>query len=145
MARSDNGNLRRGNRDPKDLIPQPHGGALLPAGIAGDGDRLRAGIQAIEDVKAAVADDPDAALEEIHKSLTVWTRKLVLRGARENKAPDAATMNVIREFRQTTEAVTEARKSRGDAVELQAFFAGLDERLGDILPLAPEPVPMAEP
>lgn len=95
-------------------------------------------------VRAAVIEDPESALEAIHADLTVWTRKIVRRGAREGKPPDSATMNVIREFRQTQEAVNEARQARGAVLEAQEFFETLDERVADIWlrsgPGGPEPL-----
>jgi hypothetical protein len=137
-------NLNRGNQraDGKapELVVQPHGGALKVGG-AGNPELWAKAREDEKELRTKVAEDPDAALEAIHVDLTVWTRALVRRGARTKGVPDSAIMNVIREFRQTQEAVTEARRAKGAVVEAAEFFGTLDDRVADLMRLKPEPEP----
>lgn len=127
-------NLNRGKLPGKaELIPQPHGGALAKPGGPGTGDveRLLEGRRQIEETKERVKADPDAALEEIHADLTSLTKKILKRAERSGKAPERSTMDVIREFRQTQEAVNEARRARGAVAGTESFFAQMDVRLAE--------------
>jgi hypothetical protein len=148
MARDGSKNLKRGVLGPDgkapEMIPQPHGGMLMP-GMARDGLAPKRALEESNRVHEAVVEDPDRALEEIHASLTAWTIRIVKRGARSSSPPDPATMNVIREFRQTQEAVNEARRAKGAIVEAKEFFGTLDERVAALARLSPEPLPVAEP
>jgi len=120
---------------PSKYGPQPHGGVLLPpheSGWAQAGGRPENFSKAREErntLRDKVAANPDAALEEIHKDLTSLTRKVLRRAEREGKVPPRATMDVIREFRQTQEAVNEARKSRGALAEAGEILASLDSKI----------------
>lgn len=127
-------NLRRGNivGKPAELIPQPHGGALRPAYPPGNPDNFAKSRQREKDTRQRVEDNPDAALDEIHKDLTVLTQKIMRKAARQGEVPPRATMDVIREFRQTQEAVNEARKARGAVAQAEEFFASLDARVEEI-------------
>lgn len=146
MPHKDNDNLKRGNIDPekleewqeRGLKPQPHGGAVAPplsseeyVGIMAEG---REKAKREDDrIRERVGNNPDAALEEIHASITILAASLLKRAARErSKVPDRAVMDVVREFRQTQEAVNEARKARGAVAELDDFFATLDARLPEV-------------
>jgi hypothetical protein len=139
--RTDNGNLKRG------LIPQPHGGALRPRPPLqpGDADRLRAGQVAAEERRDAVRKDPDAALEAVHVQLTDWVVELTKRGKRRGESPDAGTIQVIRELRQTTEAVTELRRAKGAITQAKDFFEQLDDRVAAAVQLAGAPQPVVDP
>jgi len=140
VARTDgNGNLKRGQ-----LRPQPHGGALAPPPPGGRAENFTKAREDEQATKQRVLDDPGAALEEIHAELTLWTKKIVRRGAREGKPPDSATMNVIREFRQTQEAVNEARRAKGAILEAQEFFESLDVRVADAVEKVGAVSPVAE-
>jgi hypothetical protein len=146
MAHRGTENLKRGQKKASDRgapIPQPHGGAIAAPG-GDNGANLLRGIEEDRRIKNQVLADPDKALEEIHAALTVWTTKIVKRGARTSTPPDSATMNVIREFRQTQEAVNEARRAKGAIVEAREFFDTVDERVATLARLSPEPLPVAE-
>jgi len=149
VARKGADNLKRGDqtaeeRDAPSLVQQPHGGALLKNG-PGNVHLFEQAREDEKDLRERVKEDPDVALEAIHVDLTVWTRALVRRGARTKGLPDTSIMNVIREFRQTQEAVTEARRAKGAVVEAAEFFGTLDERVAELMKLKPEVVPVAEP
>lgn len=147
MARKGGDNLKRGTQKPGEKAPyvpgpQPHGGYLAPP--ATDGANFQKAHDEAKRIKDSVLADPGASLEEIHAALTLWTTRIVKRGARSTAAPDPATLNVIREFRQTQEAVNEARRAKGAIVEAREFFATMDERAANLMRLAPTPVPVAE-
>ena len=139
MAHKGDENLKRGNvpggkfagLEPGDKYPTPSGGFLVVP--EGNAEELRKGKErlAAEDktTREKVSRNPDAALEEIHGDLVIVVKNLLKRAARERtKTPDREVMNVVREFRQTQEAVNEARTARGALAEIDEFFATLDTR-----------------
>jgi hypothetical protein len=128
MAHQGDQNLNRGN------IRNPN---LAPKWEKGQSGNPGGGIKQFHEENAKIADkvmqDGDASLELIHVSLTQLTANLLKRAARErSKVPDRAVMDVVREFRQTQEAVNEARKARGALAEVDDLFARLDARLEEV-------------
>jgi len=128
MPHKGDDNLKRGNIAPKYALEvQAHGGALKRTSGA---ENLQAARDNDARIARAVKANPDAALEEIHASLTILASGLLKRSARQRATvPERAVMDVVKEFRQTQEAVNEARKARGAVAEVEDFFATLDSRL----------------
>ena len=130
-------NLRRGNKpgtsDKKiELRPAKGGGFLMPPGSQpGDQARLMEGHRVNEEVKKAVIEDPAASLDQIHAYLTALTVKLFKKAERAGKPPDRLTMDVLKEFRQTMEAVNDERRARGAVAQAEDFFATLDSRVAE--------------
>lgn len=119
------------------------GGYLAPPPVGGRPENFAKAHAETAAVKARVREDTDEALEEIHANLTSLTRKLIKRAERVGTVPDRATMDVIREFRQTAEVVGEARKARGAVAESASFFSTLDSRLEEVasrMEAGPKPV-----
>lgn len=138
----ESGNLKRGrlSKGGAPLVPQEHGGALM---IGGDGfkiaqTRLKA---EADELRRKIREEEGAALEEIHYSLTSLTKKILKRAEREAKVPPKTTMDVVKEFRQTQEAVNHARQARGAVAEAEEFFATLDTRVAEALERSPAPNP----
>lgn len=141
MTRKGDKNLKKGNLQPgisqEDIdrsIPGHPNLRRAPPATAEDGHRLQAAFRETkandERIAQRVIEDPDAALEEIHASITVLTSALLRRAARNRATmPDKALMDIVREFRQTQEALNEARRARGAVAEVQEFFAQMDARL----------------
>jgi hypothetical protein len=140
MTHKGDENLKRGNMSPGgkfsgmkpgDKYETATGGHLIVP--EGNAEELRKGKARLaaddQDVRERVGKNPDAALEDIHSLLVIVVRNLLRRAARErSKTPDREVMNVVREFRQTQEAVNEARTARGALAEIDDFFATLDTR-----------------
>lgn len=141
----DNGNLKRGPIEPKGRKKPPgNPGNLAPGGYHGQSttdnfDRDRAYRQTVYDKVTA---DSNAALEEILKDLTMLTKRILKKAERSGEVPPRATMEVIKEFRQTQEAVNEARRARGDVAEFEEWAAQVDARVAEAtrrLENGPEP------
>jgi hypothetical protein len=89
------------------------------AALAADGDRLA----------AVAAEDPYAAYEEIHATMTRSIVRLLRTEERSNGNPSREVTDRLREYRQLTEVLAEYRRSRGADVEADAFFSTLEQRL----------------
>lgn len=147
MADRSNGNLRRGNIDPNTgLIPQPHGGAIRKGGHNdGRPDNFEVARRREREIRERITSEPDDALEVVNKELAVWASKIARRGARNGSLPDSSTMSIMKEFRQTLEAVNEARRNKGAISEARDFFQTIEERVQDCIDRIGEPQPAFEP
>jgi hypothetical protein len=128
---------------------QPTGGYLAPPPTKGSGagkpENFTKAREETKAVKQKVADDPDAALEEIAANLTSLTRALIKKAERARTVPEKAVMDVIKEFRQTLEVVNEARRARGAVAEIDTIAAALDTRFAEAAArVAAVPTPPAE-
>jgi hypothetical protein len=135
------GNLKRGNLSPTDdpgVTRQPHGGALVTDGSGWARTAAKKKAEA-DELRRRIHEEEGAALEEIHFRLTSLTKKILTRAEREGKVPPKTTMDVVKEFRQTQEAVNHARQARGAVAEAEDFFASLDGRVAEALERAGAP------
>lgn len=142
-------NLRRGKQEPKKPFAygiQAHGGKLVPPPPGGRAENFEKAREDERTKRRAVANDLDAALETIAGDLTVLTGKITKKAARAGDVPDTNTMNVIKEFRMTLEAVNESRRARGAIAQAEEFFASLDQRVEQAIKRMGSPVsPVAIP
>lgn len=74
------------------------------------------------------AEDPWAAYEELHRLMTAHMLRL-LRSEAKGGRPSRDVTDRLREYRQTTEALSAYRASRGTDVDRERFFEELEERL----------------
>jgi hypothetical protein len=90
-------------------------------------------------------DDPHAAYDELHAIMTRHIVKLLRAEEREGREPSRNVTDRLREYRQTTEALSEYRRARGSDAEAEAFFAQLDARMAAVIERVGEPQPAVEP
>lgn len=82
---------------------------------------------ALEDIEISAKNESND-LEQIHAALTALTRDIMRRAKREGKPPSRALMDTLKEFRQTSEAVNEARRARSPLAQSVEFLATVDAR-----------------
>jgi hypothetical protein len=116
---------------------QPHGGYFAPpkaklrykesaaaSKLAREADRRDA---------EAVENDPVASLEIIARDLTMLVKKRIkyLASKSAEEPIDKATMDALREFRQTLEVVNETRTARGAMAYQSEWLATVDTRFAE--------------
>jgi hypothetical protein len=116
------------------------------AGTAATAARARAGKAAIAAESQLLADtasdDPWAAYRELHAIMTRHVAKLLRDEERQGSKPSRDVTDRLREYRQTTEALTAYASARAVETEAEGFFANLDERIAvalERMPNGPEP------
>lgn len=127
MVHKGEDNLKRGK-----MGPQPHGGYLQAPPPGGKPENFVKARDRERAIREETRKDFGAALETIAEDLTILASAIMRRHARAKEVPPRATMDVLRELRQTLEAVNEARRSRGAVAEAESFFATLDSRMEEV-------------
>lgn len=123
------------------MIPTKTGGLLMPGDRTFQNEAAARARVEKEELRRKVREEEGAALEAIHFSLTSLTKKILAKAERKGEVPPRTTMDVVKEFRQTQEAVNHARQARGAVAEAEEFFASLDTRVADALERGTELVP----
>lgn len=116
------------------------------AGTAATAARARDGKAALAAEAQRLADtasaDPWAAYGDLHATMTRHMLKLLRNEERQGIKPSRDVTDRLREYRQTTEALTAYASARATETEAEGFFAELDERMAAALermPNGPEP------
>jgi hypothetical protein len=116
------------------------------AGTAATAARARAGKAALAAETQRLGDtasaDPWAAYGELHAVMTRHIVKLLRDEERQGSKPSRDVTDRLREYRQTTEALTAYASARALETEAEGFFADLDDRIAAVLermPNGPQP------
>jgi hypothetical protein len=118
-------------RTERQLQNLKRGGAPATAAAAARARAAKAQQRESTDRLGEIAtDDPWAAYNELHATMTKHITKLLKDEQRSGGKPNRETTDRLREYRQTTEALATYRKNRGSAVEdAREFFATMQERM----------------
>ena len=88
--------------------------------------------RADEDLAATASADPWRAYQDLHATMTRHISKLLRDEERSGGKPARDVTDRLREYRVTTQALSEYRGSRGHLEEARDFFETLGERIGQI-------------
>lgn len=89
-------------------------------------EKQRAEDKALQELSA---EDPYAAYDEMHATMTKHILRLLRKEQREGGLPQREITDRLREYRQLTDSLAEYRRTRGEADQAKEFFTRLDERL----------------
>jgi hypothetical protein len=95
-------------------------------------------------VEALASDSPFAAYEQLHATMARHIKRLLDQEEREGGRPSRDLTDRLREFRQTTIALTEYRRERGAMESAREFFIELDRRVSTNPRLLDDPAPAIE-
>jgi hypothetical protein len=103
------------------------------AGTAATAARARAGKAALAAETQRLGDTASAAYGELHAVMTRHIVKLLRDEERQGSKPSRDVTDRLREYRQTTEALTAYASARALETEAEGFFADLDDRIAAVL------------
>jgi hypothetical protein len=85
-----------------------------------------------EALATAATTDPWGAYQELHATMTRHISKLLRDEERSGGKPSREVTDRLREYRVTTQALSEYRGNLEPDAQARAFFETLDERIGNI-------------
>jgi hypothetical protein len=93
------------------------------------------------ELEALAGDSPFAAYEDLHATMARQIKRLLDQEERDGGRLSRDLTDRLREFRQTTVALTEYRRERGTLESAQEFFLELERRIAANTRLLDDPVP----
>jgi hypothetical protein len=132
-------------QNPRSLANLRRGGIV---GSAESAARARQGKAArasqVDALEQLAGEDPWGAYVELHRVMTRHMVKLLREEERAGSKPSRDVTDRLREYRQTTEALS-AYRAPGALAEAREFFATLDDRLEGVLGRLGPSSPAVEP